>query len=82
MNLWVNLYSFRRRRWWSLKTKIGMHVLKRYANKHSNGGAVQFLNGGSQDMAMSPDPEQIFASLSAANEIREDNGTCSNISKV
>jgi len=32
----------------------------------------------SQDMKVSPNPEQIFACLSAMKEIQEENGRCSN----
>ena len=62
--------------------KIGIRVFKRYAVEHSYSAAVQFFNDLPQDMTMSSDPEQILTSLSAINDIREDNGRCSNTCKV
>ena len=62
--------------------KIGIRVFKRYAVEHSYSAAVQFFNDLPQDMTMSSDPEQILTSLSAINDIREDNGRCSKTAKV
>lgn len=61
--------------------KIGT-LFMRFAVEHSYNAAVQFLNDLSQDMTMSSDPEQILASLTTINDIREDNGRCSKLAKV
>jgi len=47
--------------------------------------AGQIFNGGFQDMTVYSEPEdpgQIFASILATNDIREDEGTCLNTPEV